>query len=102
MNSGCFNKEANLCRLALSLVTALVLLNGGALRAAPAQAEPLPFVSPMFGDNMVLQRGKPNPIWDWVKMGGKRRPREASPEVGHRCDSDRPPFSRRQRTIYGT
>ncbi len=69
MNSGRFNKEANLCRLALSLVTALVLLNGGALRAAPAQAEPLPFVSPMFGDNMVLQRGKPNPIWGWSEPG---------------------------------
>ncbi len=29
----------------------------------------LPFVSPMFGDNMVLQRGKPNTIWGWAKPG---------------------------------
>src|ERR1035438_5044516 len=29
----------------------------------------LPFVSPMFSDNMVLQRGKPNPIWGWAKAG---------------------------------
>jgi sialate O-acetylesterase len=29
----------------------------------------LPFVSPMFGDNMVLQRGKPNAIWGWSKPG---------------------------------
>jgi sialate O-acetylesterase len=29
----------------------------------------LPFVSPMFGDNMVLQRGKPNTIWGWSKPG---------------------------------
>jgi hypothetical protein len=29
----------------------------------------LPFVSPMFGDNVVLQRGKPNPIWGWSKPG---------------------------------
>ena len=30
---------------------------------------PLPFVSPIFGDNMVLQRGKPNTIWGWSKPG---------------------------------
>jgi hypothetical protein len=24
------------------------------------------FVSPLFGDNMVLQRGKPNTIWGWA------------------------------------
>ncbi|HLX96865.1 MAG TPA: sialate O-acetylesterase [Verrucomicrobiae bacterium] len=35
----------------------------------PATAAELPFVSPMFSDNMVLQRGKPNPIWGWVKPG---------------------------------
>src|SRR5215831_2492599 len=29
----------------------------------------LPFVSPIFGDNMVLQRGKPNTIWGWAKPG---------------------------------
>ena len=29
----------------------------------------LPFVSPMFSDNMVLQRGKPNTIWGWSKPG---------------------------------
>jgi sialate O-acetylesterase len=36
---------------------------------APGQAPPagsvkvLPFVNPVFGDNMVLQRGKPAAIW---------------------------------------
>ena len=30
---------------------------------------PLPFVSPMFGDNMVLQRGKMNTIWGWTQPG---------------------------------
>src|ERR1700741_3186220 len=29
----------------------------------------LPFVSPIFGDNMVLQRGKPNTIWGWSTPG---------------------------------
>ena len=34
---------------------------------------PLPFVSPMFGDNMVLQRGKTNRIWGWSRPGQKVR-----------------------------
>jgi sialate O-acetylesterase len=32
-------------------------------------AKPLPFVSPIFGDNMVLQRGKPDAIWGWSDPG---------------------------------
>jgi sialate O-acetylesterase len=31
----------------------------------------LPLVSPMFGDNMVLQRGKLNAIWGWSQPGEK-------------------------------
>src|SRR5208283_246533 len=34
--------------------------------AAPRQ---LPLVSPIFGDNMVLQRGKANTIWGWADPG---------------------------------
>lgn len=34
---------------------------------AAADTNSLPFVSPMFGDNMVLQRGKLDPIWGWAK-----------------------------------
>lgn len=34
-----------------------------------ASAAPLPFVSPMFGDNMILQRGQANTIWGWGKPG---------------------------------
>ena len=38
-----------------------------------------PFVSPIFGDHMVMQREKPNTIWGWsepadnvrVEIGGK-------------------------------
>ena len=37
------------------------------LAASAADKTPLPFVSPMFGDHMVLQRGKLNPIWGWAK-----------------------------------
>src|ERR1017187_106208 len=54
----------------------LVALAAGILSAqAPdrtAQAS-LPFLSPIFGDNMVLQRGKPNPIWGWSEPGDKIR-----------------------------
>jgi len=39
------------------------------IAAAAGNDSPLPFVSPMFGDNMVLQRGKPNTIWGWSKPG---------------------------------
>ena len=34
-----------------------------------AGTQPLPFVSPIFGDNMVLQRGKTNTIWGWSDPG---------------------------------
>jgi sialate O-acetylesterase len=39
------------------------------LVANAADNNPLPFVSPMFGDNMVLQRGKPIRFWGWAKAG---------------------------------
>jgi sialate O-acetylesterase len=35
----------------------------------PPAASPMPFVSPIFGDNMVLQRGKVNTIWGWSDPG---------------------------------
>jgi len=39
-------------------------------QAASAKASAtLPFVSPIFGDNMVLQRGKLNTIWGWSDPG---------------------------------
>ena len=34
-----------------------------------AVARQVPFVSPLFGDNMVLQRGKPDTIWGWSDPG---------------------------------
>lgn len=41
-----------------------------AANAVFAVSPQLPFVSPMFGDNMVLQRGKTNTLWGWTKPGG--------------------------------
>ena len=40
---------------------------------AAAEPVPLPFVSPIFGDHMVLQRGKPNAIWGWSQPGDSVR-----------------------------
>jgi len=34
-----------------------------------AAMAPLPLVSPIFGDNMVLQRGKADTIWGWSRPG---------------------------------
>jgi sialate O-acetylesterase len=39
------------------------------LSATAAEADSLPFVSPMFSDNMVLQRGKTDPVWGWARPG---------------------------------
>jgi len=44
-----------------------------AQNAPQSQAKPLPLVSPIFGDNMVLQRGKVNTIWGWSEPGDKIR-----------------------------
>ena len=30
-----------------------------------------PFISPIFGDNMVMQRGKANTIWGWSDPGDR-------------------------------
>lgn len=39
--------------------------------ATSAASAALPFVSPIFGDNMVLQRGKPDAVWGWAEPGAK-------------------------------
>jgi sialate O-acetylesterase len=43
----------------------------GAAAQGPQRDPPKPagFVSSIFGDNMVLQRGKPNTIWGWSDSG---------------------------------
>ena len=33
----------------------------------------LPFVSPIFGEHMVLQRGKANRVWGWTQPGAEVR-----------------------------
>jgi len=39
------------------------------LTASAADNSARPFVSPVFSDNMVLQRGKLDPVWGWAKPG---------------------------------
>jgi sialate O-acetylesterase len=65
-------------RYALVVITAavfLLVLQGSALAQNPpaAAAKPLPLISPIFGDNVVLQRGKVNTIWGWSEPGDKIR-----------------------------
>ncbi len=57
----------------LAVLTLAMLTAAGTLPAQfPRPAMPTnqhPFVSTMFGDNMVLQRGKPDAIWGWTEPG---------------------------------
>ncbi|HUU91995.1 MAG TPA: sialate O-acetylesterase [Phycisphaerae bacterium] len=58
----CCLGRLRLGRLALVLVMAIVLLCAGRVLAAVR----LPHI---FGDNMVLQRGKPVRVWGWAERG---------------------------------
>ncbi len=63
--------SAHSCALAWlkksACVTGAVIL--AAVMPVFADNAPKPFVSPIFGEHMVLQRGKPNAIWGWTKPG---------------------------------
>jgi sialate O-acetylesterase len=50
---------------AAAFAATIVLCADGQVPRTP----PLPFLSPIFGDNMVLQRGKPNTFWGWATPG---------------------------------
>lgn len=56
------------CFLLLGIGGAFAQPTPGQVGASTA-AKRLPFVSPIFGDNMVLQRGKPDAIWGWSDPG---------------------------------
>ena len=63
----------NIVRSRILLIVTSVVLVVTAAGAVAADTSTPPFVSPMFGDNMVLQRGKPNTIWGWAKAGQEIR-----------------------------
>jgi sialate O-acetylesterase len=50
--------------------------------------ESLPLVSAMFGDNMVLQRGKPDTIWGWSRPGDSIRVRIAAEDISGVAGAD--------------
>jgi hypothetical protein len=54
-------------------LSAFALLIISVSAASAQNSSPRPFVSPIFGDNMVLQRGKPNTIWGWSEPGDQVR-----------------------------
>lgn len=57
-------------RIAASLLFLSFLISSAVgQNPASSTAKPLPFLSPIFGDNMVLQRGKINTIWGWSDPG---------------------------------
>jgi sialate O-acetylesterase len=65
-------------RNAVILIAAFAFLHasqpGTSAQATPrVPAKSLPLISPIFGDNMVLQRGKVNTIWGWSEPGDKIR-----------------------------
>lgn len=63
--------------LAPILAVALAATGSGSAQPTPGdhgvgQAQQrLPFLSPIFADNMVLQRGKPNLFWGWSEPGDR-------------------------------
>ena len=76
---------------AISVVAFLVSVHAYALdrNASEAAVNPLPFVSPIFGDNMVLQRGKANTLWGWSDPGDKVRVEIAGKQVSGIAGADR-------------
>lgn len=70
------NKKSRFCVwrvLFMMLSVAGGWLANQAVASAYAGNDSLPFVSPIFGDHMVLQRGKPNTIWGWTDPGTEVR-----------------------------
>ncbi len=62
------------CRtLLLAAATISIAIPAVSEDAARPVPPTLPFVSAIFGDNMVLQRGKKNTIWGWSDPGDKVR-----------------------------
>ncbi|MGB7848098.1 MAG: sialate O-acetylesterase [Candidatus Acidiferrum sp.] len=69
----------------------LLSLACSALAQGPPEPalKPQPFVSPIFGDNMVLQRDKANTIWGWSEPGDKIQVEIAEKIVSSMAGPDR-------------
>ncbi len=53
----------------VALACFCLVSNGLAGAAVSGEQSKLPLISPIFGSNMVMQRGKPNTFWGWSKAG---------------------------------
>jgi sialate O-acetylesterase len=60
-------------RLRLVSTASLLLLAGPLSAMAAADPAPRPFLSPVFGEHMMLQRGKTNRLWGWAGPGAEIR-----------------------------
>ena len=77
-------------RLAISAAfLAACALGVSAQTVADNSVKPLPFVNPIFGDNMVLQRGKANIIWGWSDPGDNIRVEAADKSASAVAGPDR-------------
>lgn len=72
-----------------------------AVLAVSAQSADLPFVSPAFGDHMVLQRDLPSPIWGWTTPGSEVRITIGSTTVTATASADGKWLARLPRTKAG-
>jgi sialate O-acetylesterase len=57
--------------------------------ASAAAVKPLPLISPIFSDNMVLQRGKANTLWGWSEPGDTVRVQIGDTTVSASAGADR-------------
>ncbi|MFZ4508321.1 MAG: sialate O-acetylesterase [Fimbriimonas sp.] len=65
----------------------LLVISAMAIQSALAQAAK-PFVSSMFSDNMVLQRGVKAPVWGWTTPGAKIKVSIAGKSASTTADSE--------------
>ncbi len=65
-NAMFFKRPSTVAATAAGLLT---VLGVGFAQRQPPTVDPLPFVSTLFSDDMVLQRGKPDAIWGWSEPG---------------------------------
>ena len=60
-----FTLAAVVCLFISAAASIIAQPTPGRTAPAPGAPDSLPFVSPIFVDNMVLQRGKPDTLWCW-------------------------------------
>jgi len=91
----------NLNKIAKVISAMIMWVSLAQAQAAPPDpatpAEPLPLVSPVFGDNMVLQRDQVDRVWGWCSTPGAKitvtigsQSAEATPDTAGRWQANVP------------